>query len=302
MKNKHFSLSRKRALWGRLFVYPWVIGFVVFLMLPFVQSFYYSFNEIVITKTGLNLKNIGLTNFKKALTIDPNYIPTLIETLRTTAIEVPLIIFFSLFIAVLVNQPFKGRTLVRSIFFLPVIINSGALLAVIGADISSNMGASVTAGASGGIPMLQAIDFKAFFSSLSLGTGLTELLAMVIDKVYVIIWKSGVQIVIFLAGLQAISKDLYESASVEGTTAWEAFWKITFPMISPILLVNLVYTMIDSFMDSNNKTLDYILTIIYKNVDYGFSSAMAWIYFLSISLIMGIVVFFTSKKVFYMND
>jgi ABC-type sugar transport system permease subunit len=173
---------------------------------------------------------------------------------------------------------------------------------VIGADISANMSGGAAVGASGGMPMLQAINFNTLFNQLYLGSGLTDLLTTVIDKVYIIIWKSGVQIVIFLAGLQAISKDLYESASVEGTTAWEAFWKITFPMISPIMLVNIVYTMIDSFMDSNNKTLDYILAVIYKNVDYGFSAAMAWIYFLCISLIMGIVVFLMSRKIFYMND
>lgn len=302
MKKKNFSLTKKRALWGRLFVYPWVIGFILYLMVPFIQSFNYSFNEIKITRTGLKLENIGLSNFKKALAIDPNFVPTLIKTLQTTAVEVPLIIIFSLFIAVMLNQPFKGRTLVRSVFFLPVIITSGALLALIGADISTNMSGGATGGASGGMPMLQAVDFRNVFNSIYLGEGLTNLLTLIIDKVYVIIWKSGVQIVIFLAGLQSISRALYESASVEGATAWESFWKITFPMISPIMLVNIVYTLIDSFTDSSNETLEYILTVIYKNVDYGFSAAMSFIYFFSILVITGIIVFFMSRRVFYMND
>lgn len=303
MKSKRsFSLERKRALWGRLFVYPWVIGFIAFLLIPFVRSFTYSFHTITITRKGLDMVYIGAENFKKALTLDPNYIPTLIETLRTTAIEVPLILFFSLFIAVMINQPFHGRTLVRNIFFLPVIITSGALLALIGADISTNMGQGPTGSNTGGMPMLQAVNFEAIFTSIRLGSGVIELLTTIINKIYVIIWKSGVQIVIFLAGLQSISKSLYESASVEGATAWESFWKITFPMISPILLVNTVYTLIESFTDSSNKTLEYILTIIYGNVDYGLSAAMAWIYFLCILAILGIIAFFMSKKIFYMND
>lgn len=302
MKKRSFSLSRKRALWGRLFVYPWVVGFILFLMIPLFQSFRYSFNEITITKTGLSLKFIGLANFKKALGVDPNFIPTFIDTMRTTAVEVPLIIIFSLFMAVLLNQKFKGRTFVRSIFFMPVIITSGALLALIGADISTNMSGGSTGGASGGMPMLQAIDFQQAFSSLYIGEELSDLLKLIIDKVYVIIWKSGVQIVIFLAGLQSISKSLYESASVEGATAWESFWKITFPMISPIMLVNIVYTLIDSFTDNSNETLDYIYTVIYKNVDYGFSAAMSFIYFSVILIITGIIVLLVSKKVFYMND
>jgi ABC-type sugar transport system permease subunit len=302
LKKRNFSLSKKRALWGRLFVYPWVIGFILFLMIPFIQSFRYSFNEITITRTGLKLEHIGLGNFKKALGTDPNFIPTFISTLRTTAVEVPLIIIFSLFMAVLLNQPFKGRTIVRSIFFLPVIITSGALLALIGADISTNMSGGSTGGASGGMPMLQAINFEQVFNNLYLGKGLSDFLKLIIDKVYVIIWKSGVQIVIFLAGLQSISKALYESASVEGATAWESFWKITFPMISPIMLVNIVYTLIDSFTDSSNETLEYIYTVIYQNVDYGFSAAMSFIYFSIILGITGIIVFLMSRKVFYMND
>ncbi len=302
MKKRNFSLSKKRALWGRLFVYPWVIGFILFLMIPFVQSFNYSFNEIKITRKGLKLVYIGLGNFKKALATDPNFIPTLIKTIRTTAVEVPLIIIFSLFIAVMLNQPFKGRTIVRSIFFLPVIITSGALLALIGADISTNMSGGATGGASGGMPMLQAVDFKNVFNNLYIGDGLKNFITLIIDKVYVIIWKSGVQIVIFLAGLQSISSALYESASVEGATAWEKFWKITFPMISPIMLVNIVYTLIDSFTDSSNETLDYILTVIYENVDYGFSAAMSYIYFSSILIITGIIVFLMSRRVFYMNE
>lgn len=185
---------------------------------------------------------------------------------------------------------------------MPVIITSGALLALIGADIATNMSGGSTGGASGGMPMLQAINFQQTFSSLRMGQGLSDLLALIIDKVYVIIWKSGVQIVIFLAGLQSISKSLYECASVEGATAWESFWKITFPMISPIMLVNIVYTLIDSFTDSSNKTLEYIYTVIYKNVDYGFSAAMSFIYFTVILAIAGIITFFMSKIVFYMND
>lgn len=302
MKGKRsFSLERKRALWGRLFVYPWVIGFVAFLLVPFIKSFMYSFHTITITRKGLDMVYVGTSNFKKALTLDANYVPTLIDTLKTTGVEVPLILFFSLFIAVMLNQSFHGRTLVRNIFFLPVIITSGALLALIGADISSNMGQG--AGASGGgMPMLQAVNFQNIFASIRLGEGTIKLLTTIIDKVYVIIWKSGVQIVIFLAGLQSISRSLYECASVEGATAWESFWKITLPMISPILLVNTVYTLINSFTDSSNKTLEYILTIIYGNVDYGLSASMAWLYFLCILVILGVIVFFMSKKIFYVND
>jgi len=299
-KRRSFSLSRKRALWGRLFVYPWVIGFILFLMIPFIQSFRYSFNDV--TPSTMKLEYVGLKNFKKALGQDAEFIPTFIKTVRTTAVEIPLIIIFSLFMAVLLNQPFKGRTLVRCIFFMPVIITSGALIALINADVAANMSGGSAGGASGGMPMLQAIDFQRAFSNLRIGQGLSDFLKLIIDKVYIIIWKSGVQIVIFLAGLQSISKSLYECASVEGATAWESFWKITFPMISPIMLVNIVYTLIDSFTDNSNETLEYIYTVIYKNVDYGFSAAMSFIYFGFILAMAGVIIFLVSKLVFYMND
>ena len=297
---KFRSLQKSQRVAGRCFVYVWFVGFLLFVARPLVQSLQFSFSRVSTTRTGLELQFLGWDNYQKAFVSDAEFIPLLIDTLSIMAMDIVMGVFFSLFIAVLLNRKFRGRGLVRAAFFLPVIIMSGALMSVMSSDMSAQF--SGAAGGSG-MPLLRTVDFKTMLLQMTNYNPMVEYFTNAMDRIYDVIWKSGVQILLFLSGLQSISPSLYESASIEGCTAWEAFWKITFPMISPIIIVNVVYTVVDSFTDINNKTLEYIQdTAFGTTLDYGYSSALSWIYFAIIAVVLVIVVGLISRKAFYMND
>ena len=209
-----------------------------------------------------------------------------------------MILFFSMFIAVLLNQKFKGRTFVRAVFFLPVVITSGALVYVLKSDIGigiANQAPNVM-----GMPMVLNTDFEDIFMKvLNNNYELTQSLIGMMDRVFVIMWRSGVQILIFLAGLQSIPVSVHESAFVDGATAWESFWKITFPMLSPIIVVNLAYTIIDSFTDYNNEILRYIMNTTFGKLQFDLGATYAWIYFVFILIIISISLGITSRYAFY---
>jgi ABC-type sugar transport system permease subunit len=299
-KRKGVTLEAQNARAGRLFVLPWIIGFILFFARPLVESIIYTFSFLSLTDTGLKTTFIGLENYKNAFGADVNLMPMLGKSIASMLVDMPLIIFFSLFIAVLINQKFKGRAIVRSAFFLPVIITSGALIYVLNQDLGNTLATGEVA--SKGIPMIQTVDFKIILLRLTNSIAFVQPIIDTIDRVYIIIWKSGVQILLFLAGLQSISPSLYECAEVEGAAPWESFWKITFPMISPIIIVNVVYTMIDSFTDYNNQVLRYILDLGFTQIKYGYSATVAWIYFIVVFLLLLFSIGIISKKVFYMNE
>jgi len=294
------GLLRRKANAGRIVTYFWLLGFLLFVAGPLVQSVRYAFSNVEISFGRVALNPIGFSNFAQAFTIDAEFVPLLIDSVIVIFVDILLITFFSLFVAVMLNRKFHGRALLRALFFLPVIITSGALVFVMQSDVSAQF-----AGASGqqGMPMLQTVDFKEMLMTLTNNNPAVEVLTDTIDRVYQIIWKSGVQILLFIAGLQSISPALYESASVEGSTGWESFWKITLPMISPIIVINLVYTIIDSFTDYNNPLLRYIEETAFGSMlNFGYSAALAWIFFLIISIFLLLSVGILSRKIFYMND
>ncbi|MCS7201712.1 MAG: sugar ABC transporter permease [Dictyoglomus sp.] len=304
MRKKRFkSLSQRQALTGRLFVYPWLIGFLIFFATPFIQSLVFAFSELDLTPFGLKLTFIGFKNFIKALQEDPTFIQYLTLEVSNTIVNIPLILMFSLFIAILLNQKFKGRALVRAIFFLPVVVMSGALLYVLESYTMEQFYIGAQTGmAMSNSPFVRGIDFRMLLIQITGNIPFVRPLIDAINRIYEIIWKSGVQILIFLAGLQSIPHSLYEVASVEGATPWESFWKITFPLLSPIILVNVVYTVIDSFTDYSNDVLRYILEVAFRRLQHGYSSAIAWIYFLILGIILVLLVIFISKRVFYMSE
>jgi len=299
-KRRLSALDRHKARTGRIVVYFWLLGFLLFVANPIIQSLRYAFSGVEITRGNVRLIPLGFSNFIRAFTLDAEFVPLLIDSMLVIIIDVLLVTFFSLFVAVMLNRQFRGRALLRAIFFLPVIITSGALVYVMQSDVSAQF-----AGAAGqqGMPMLQTIDFKSMLLTLTNNNPAVSVLTNAIDRVYQIIWKSGVQILLFIAGLQAIPPSLYEAAKVEGATGWEIFWQITLPMISPIIVINLVYTIVDSFTDYNNTLLRYIQNVAFgTTLDFGYSAALAWIYFALISLLLVFSVGLLSRKVFYMND
>ena len=289
------SYQGQKALWGFIFVSPWLLGFVFFFLVPLLTSFRYSFSKVEASSSGIQTTFVGLSNYIDALLVNPNFNRQLLESVLDIVIDVPLILIFSLFVAVILNQQFLGRSVARSIFFLPVILASGVIINLEAESLVQAINQQqATSGGSGG---LRAFELERIMLGAGVYPTIVEYLTGSVGRIYEIVSLSGVQILIFLAGIQTISPTVYEAAKIEGATGYEAFWKITLPMVSPLILVNLVYTIIDSF--ARSPVTDLILETGFDVFNFGLSSAMAWLYFISIMLILGISSYFISKKVFY---
>lgn len=294
---KSLTLAQKQEISGYLFISPFILGFLLLFLVPLVQSIAYSVSEIKMGIGGFELVPVGWSNYEKALLIDPDFVRTLVESIGQMFLDVPIILIFSFFVANLLNQNFKGRGIVRVIFFLPVIMVSG----VIG---SVNTGAMIREGmqieAEQNMVMMSTA-LANFLFQMDINPVFTMYIMRAVDGISNIVVYSGVQILVFLAGLQAIPSSLYECASMEGATAWESFWKITFPMIGSLILVNTVYTIVNSFTSSNNQVIRVVKRVISQKVDYGLASAMSWSYFVVIGIIVGIAIAIISRKVFYQD-
>lgn len=300
------SLQAKKARVGWLFVAPFIFGFFLIYIPIIFGSLKYSFNEIdILSGGGYELVWVGFKNYATALG-DQAFMQTLANGIVGLIIDIPTILLFSLFIAILLNQKMPGRTAFRAIFFIPVLLTTGLIASIDSGNlIAQNMGSSsgIDTGASeesGVSSIVSATDMQSLFSGMIVGKELAKYVADMVNKIFDIVNRSGVQMLIFLAGLQGISPSIYESCEIEGASAWETFWKITLPMISPMILVNAVYTVIDSFTSGDNKVMTYINNLYNQAGDSNvISSAMAWMYFLLVILIVAAVAGIISSVVFY---
>lgn len=290
---RKMSMDTRRALTGIVFVLPFVIGFIAFFLYPFILSLMFSFSDVSVGASGYELTSVGLENYESALLVHESYVRTLTETVQSMLANVPAILIFSLFVAVLLNQPFRGRGVARVVFFLPVIFNCGAVLLIENYDFLTN----TLTGGSAANPGSEIV--TSLFYGLKLPQGVLGYIMNAVRAVPDIIKASGIQILVFLAGLQSVPESLYEASAIEGATGWETFWKVTFPIISPLIPTMIVYTVIDSFTAPNNRMMELIQTTAFRGMGYGVSSAMAWIYFVVIAAILAFVVWLVSKWVFY---
>lgn len=303
-KRKVASLDKKKARAGWVFVLPFVIGFVL-VYLPIIwNSIFMSFHSLhIVTGGGYTLEFVGLENYSDALFEDPLFVQTLIQGLKELAFDVPAILIFSLFMAVLLNQKMAGRAVFRAIFFIPVILSTGIMESIEGQNILGTMmeGSDSIDGSeqSAASEIVSVMDIERLFYSMKIGKELVEYVVKMINEIYDIVNRSGVQMLIFLAGLQSISPAIYEACRIDGCTSWETFWKITFPMISPMILVNAVYTIIDSFTTDSNSVMKYINQVYQGSDGQVLSSAMAWMYFIIVMLILAAVAGIFSAFVFY---
>ena len=304
-KRKIASLDKKKARAGWIFVLPFLIGFL-FVYIPIIwDSIYMSFTTFrTVAGGGYELTWVGLANYQDALFKDPGFVETLVTGLKELAFDIPAIIIFSLFMAVLLNQKMAGRAVFRAIFFIPVILSTGIMESVesqniLGSYMDNASGIDDGSGGSAASEIVSAIDIEKLFSSMKMGSGLVDYVVDIINNIYDIVNRSGVQMLIFLAGLQSISPAIYEACRIDGATAWETFWKITFPMISPMILVNAIYTVIDSFTTQSNSVMTYINSVYLSTGGEAKSSAMAWMYFLIVILIIAAVAGVFSAYVFY---
>ena len=314
-KRKAKSLDRMKARSGWFFVAPFVLIFFLIYVPIIIDSITYSFHTIYpLSSGGFTLDYVGWENYSDALFVDPAFVSTLTSGVQQLVLEVPAIVVFSLFMAVLLNQKMVGRTLFRAILFIPVILSTGLIDDIdmnnrfneyseggmSEADGGGGPGESVSNGAANGI--ISAVDLQGLFATMKIGTGLVDYVVGIVNDVYNLVNRSGVQMLIFLSGLQSISPAIYESCTIDGATAWETFWKITFPMISPMILVNAIYTVIDSFTSQSNQVMTYISTVYDQaggqnsNV---LATAMYWIYFSIVLLLIGGVAALMSTYVFY---
>ena len=303
-KRKVASLDKKKARAGWVFVLPFVIGFLL-VYLPIIwNSIYMSFHSLhIVTGGGYTLEFVGLENYSDALFEDPLFVQTLITGLKELAFDVPAILIFSLFMAVLLNQKMAGRAVFRAIFFIPVILSTGIMESIEGQNILGTMmeGSDSIDGSeqSTASEIVSVMDIERLFYSMKIGKELVEYVVKMINEIYDIVNRSGVQMLIFLAGLQSISPAIYEACRIDGCTAWETFWKITFPMISPMILVNGIYTIIDSFTTDSNSVMKYINSVYQGSDGQVLSSAMAWMYFIIVMLMLALAAGLFSAFVFY---
>jgi ABC-type sugar transport system permease subunit len=268
---------------GYLFMLPWILGFSAFVAFPIGWSLYNSFNKVLITSGGFKYEWVGLSHYRKMLFQDNAYPIILITLFSEMLMMIPLILIFAFFVALMLNQKFPGRGIMRAIFFLPVIFATGQVLLELFVQ------------GAGQLPFVEEYNLTAlahqFFDERTANTVLS-----VLGRAVIILWYSGVQILIFIAGFQTISKTIYEAIRVDGATPWESFWKITFPGMMPFIGLNAVFTIVDLFTFPFNPVLQIVKNNMFSPITgYGYASAMAWLYFTLILLLLGVTLWLTYR-------
>lgn len=288
-KKKGMTMRTRKTLEGLMFISPWLIGVILFFIYPILVSLRLSFSHLD-NVAGLQMTFNGLDNYRYLIEQDTNYIANFASSVRSTIINTPITLVFSLIIAMLINRDIKGRGFFRTVFFIPVLLGTGyimqQLLGTGAGDVVTNSVDSIVTG----------VLMKA------LGATFAGYVQIFLSTITVVLWKSGVQIILFLAGLQGIGASLYEAARCDGATEWENFWKITLPIISPIILLNFVYSMIDQFTDSSNAIISNINHAILEEALLDRGAAMAWMYFAFTMVVCAIVLLIMRKLTFNIGE
>jgi len=276
--------KRRKAMIGLAFVSPWIVGFLIFTLYPMLYSLYLSFHQVKITPVGVKTKYIGFENYNYAFFSDPVFVEKILQYVMEMVLNVPIIIVFSLIIALLINQKIKFRGMFRTIFFLPVIITSGPVINEL-----------LSQGASS-IPNIEEYGMFTMIES-SLNPILAEPIMYLFKQIIMVLWFSGVQILIFLAGLQKVDRSMYEAARIDGASPWESFWKVTLPVLMPLVIVNVIYTIVYVSTFALNEIIILIKNSMFSTITgFGYATAVAWIYFVIIMIMLAIWVGLLSRK------
>ncbi len=294
------SLMKKRTRWAYFFLLPWLFGVAVVFVIPLLLSLSFSASEITID-SGYVLHPVGLANYKNALFLDENFVRYFASTIGNLVYRVPIILVYSFMVALLLKQDYHGAQVFKFVFFLPVILSSDLFFRLI-----NNFGAktmsSLDSVMNSSVSVLKSLNLSKYLTALGLSDRAVGMLTAPVNKVYEIVTCSGIQIFVFLAALYSVPVHLYEAALMEGANAWEQFWKITFPMVMPMVLVNIVYSIVDTFVTENNQVMEYVYQLSFKNFNFGLSSAICWIYFTAIGIILAIVFLIINRRIFYYTD
>ncbi len=272
----------REALTGYGFISIWIIGFLTFTLIPIFRTAFLSFNQVKITTEGIRTTFVAFKNYQDAILSDIVFVDYLLSYVSELVIYVPIVIVFSLSMALLLNMKIKMKGVFRTVFFLPVIITSGPVI-----ENLINKGTTSLPSINRFLERNQVLELlPAFFASL---------ITRVLSSFIIILWFSGVQILIFIAGLQKMDSAVYEAASIDGASRWESFWTITLPALNPMIMLNIIYTIITISMFSLNKVIAYIQSRTFDvNYGLGYASALSWIYFFV--LLIGLIFFILVVK------
>lgn len=282
---KMSGYKKRKALVGYSFISIWIIGVAVFFVFPIIISFAFSFSEIRDAST-FSMNIVGFKNYMSVFLEDVKFLPYFTESVSDTIINLFLILFFSFFIAIIINRKIKFRGFFRMVFFLPVILGTGFILEQILGENLQQQSINVVRELLFTDEVIRSVPAK-----------FLEMVQELLNRITIVLWSSGVQILLFLTGLQGISTSVYEAAKVDAAGEWEQFWLITLPLMSPTILLVIVYTIVSSFTNSSNKVLSYILDVAFKDNKLELSSAMGWVYFVFILLLVGIAFLVMRKSI-----
>lgn len=302
-KKRGVSLTTRKQWAGYWFVLPFVIGFVLFFLSPFLFYVVMAFSKMSLTNTGISFTFNHLENFKEVLLNDPQYLVSVFQSLQPILLNLFAIVLYSLFIAILLNQRFWGRAFVRAVFFLPVVVASGSA-ALSGSNDQLLTSAQILLN-NGNATVEMGKDITQTIVEIFGSTGATQqlvsLVSNIVSSMFDITQAAGVQILIFLSGLQSINVSMYEASRMDGATGWENFWKITLPLISPMILVNAVYTIVDQLSSVNNETVSRMYKMVVEEIQYTSSAAMGVLYFAIVITILVLIMVILSRFVCYEN-
>ena len=286
---KKKGVEQLKSRYGRLFVLPWEIGLVLFFIVPLFTSIIYSFSTVTLGQGGITTQWAGLEWYKYIINSDPNYLTSVKGAISNFMVQLPIIVALSLILAIILNQKFAGRMMARAIFFLPVIIATGVILDLLTSEYINVSLITSSANSSGaGNYGSSMIDFDAILGNLGLPEDITKIIGDYIGSIFNLFWSCGIQIVLFIAGLQTIQDQLYEVSKVEGASKWEEFWYITIPMLGNSILLVMVYTMIDIFTKKTG-VMESAFKLMDEKLIYDRASAMLWFYFVIVAIIMALV-------------
>ena len=298
------KLTRKtrNALWGYAFISLWMVGFAFFFLKPIIQSFIFGLSDITLSETGFKSTFIGFANYQAAFLKDEWFPRHLTNSFISLFADVPAILVFSFIVSILLSKNIKGGSVFKAIIFMTVILSSG-VFSIFQANVDTASVSQISQSAQNVsiFNIANNISIEKLLTDAGISQNIVGYIVGPVVRIFQIMTRSGIQIFVLLAGLKSISPSIFEASYVEGATSWEVFWKVTFPMLSPLMLVNVVYTIIDSFTDNSNIVVQVIYGQAFGSLRFGYSSALAWIYFVLISIVLAVAGFLISKKTFYYN-
>lgn len=298
IKFSNVENKKQRYVWGIIFIIPWVIGMLLFFLPSFFKTILWSFNDLNVRAGVVTSKFVGFANFKRLFTgyvVEGGRIFSVetIQFMKDLVIDLPVIIIFSIIIAVLLNKKFKGHTVIKAIFFIPVVFN----MSVISTTLSGSFGQFVEESLQGETTFVEGI--TGFLLQIGIGESILGVVLNAVSRIFMIVNLSGIQILLFVAAIQSVPKHLYEAAAVEGATKYESFWKITIPMITPMIITAAVYTVVDSF---TRAPISKFLVSAVNEGNHGLAAAVSVVYFLINILLIGIVFLLFRGRVFYYDE